>query len=148
MLDSRIGRKQNNKRVRDTLTLQTTKIHCHIQELVQLNRLVEQAWQIKCASPHNNQHVLPGFLHESAWDTWLWGEDPLEEAPVNATMLNRMQLLGLLIARYVLPGNINSVEASKKYLAQLSSAQGFQYAGTGLPSRTGSCTARKRWQTC
>ena len=70
----------------------------NIQEgsLGPLNALVEQAWASRTTTGQTKMN--PGFLHESAWDTWLWGEDPLEEAPVT-TMLNRMHLLGLLIAR-------------------------------------------------
>jgi len=67
-------------------------------KLAHLNALVEEAWHARLAP--NMSSVSSGFLHESTWDTWLWGEDPLEEAPVSSTMLNRMQLLGLLIARY------------------------------------------------
>ena len=41
----------------------------------------------------------PSFLSPSIWDQWLWHEDPLEECHIDL-MLNRMHLLGLLIARY------------------------------------------------
>ncbi len=108
-MDSNIGRTQFRKRERDTATIEAREPQ-QIQELVDLNRLVEQAWQIKSASPNKTQNTIqPGFLCESIWDTWLWGEDPMEEAPVNATMLNRMQLLGLLIARCVLILHLCSV---------------------------------------
>ena len=71
------------------------------EQLARLNAMVEQAWQAKQTNSADTElrRISPGFLHESVWDTWLWGEDPLEEAPVSTT-LNRMQLLGLLIARY------------------------------------------------
>lgn len=41
-------------------------------------------------------------MPEHAWDQWLWGEDPLQEAGTGQTAwpLNRMQMLGLLVARY------------------------------------------------
>jgi len=72
--------------------------------LAHLNTLMEQAWFQKCSSTQNASSVVdnigPGFLPESAWDQWLWHEDPLEEAPA-AIQLNRMHLLGLLIARWV-----------------------------------------------
>ena len=71
------------------------------EQLAHLNAMVEQAWLTKQANAADTElRISPGFLHESAWDTWLWGEDPLEEAPISTT-LNRMQLLGFLIARYV-----------------------------------------------
>ena len=65
--------------------------------LAPLNARVEHAWQNRSS---RDRTAHPGFMDEAIWDTWLWGEDPLEEAPVGV-MLNRMQLLGLLIARSV-----------------------------------------------
>lgn len=75
-------------------------------DLGPINAMVERAWSLKGqgngCGVHNTQHtaqeIKPGFLHESAWDAWLWGETPLEEVP-SSIMMNRMHLLGLLIAR-------------------------------------------------
>lgn len=74
-----------------------------LSQLSCLNQLVEQAWEQRASNSttqHSPASIDPNFLSESYWDQWLWHEDPLEEAPVD-TMLNRMQLLGLLIARHV-----------------------------------------------
>jgi hypothetical protein len=42
--------------------------------------------------------MVEGRLPESAWDEWLWGTDAARECDINI-MMNRMHLLGLLIAR-------------------------------------------------
>lgn len=61
---------------------------------------IQEAWSHRAqgiSMMHNP--VKPTFLPDSAWEQWLWHEDPNEEAHPDILM-NRMQLLGLLIARF------------------------------------------------
>jgi hypothetical protein len=58
--------------------------------LVAMNAIVEDL-----SSNGNAQPQLPA----SVWDEWLWWSDP-NDPPNAQTLLNRCQLLGLLICRY------------------------------------------------
>lgn len=78
-----------------------------VTSMAELNLLVEQAWSRRSHSWSSSSHAAappasssldPGFMPESVWEQWLWHEDPMEESHIDL-LLNRMQLLGLLIAR-------------------------------------------------
>lgn len=61
---------------------------------------VEEAWSHRAKGiPMAQNPIPPTFLPDAAWDQWLWSEDPTEEAHPDILM-NRMQLLGLIIARF------------------------------------------------
>ncbi len=61
---------------------------------------IDEAWSHRAKGvPMAQNPVPPTFLPDASWDQWLWSEDPNEEAHPDILM-NRMQLLGLLIARF------------------------------------------------
>jgi hypothetical protein len=68
------------------------------------NRRVEEAYQC-----HVGGTVLPEpFLPVDMWNEWLWGFDPTEPCNIEC-LLNRSQLLGLLLARSVMyPASVDS----------------------------------------
>ena len=66
-----------------------------VSSMSELNLLVEQAWHQRV---QGQPSLDPSFMHDSIWEQWLWLEDPMEESHIDL-LLNRMQLLGLLIAR-------------------------------------------------
>lgn len=110
-----IGRKRH--RSQDSVHVDTTSAPrnhqqpsqlCNVQGmdfLAPINALVEQAWQSRCGQEKNTgstqhqQQPSSTLIPSSAWDQWLWLEDPMEEVHIDL-LLNRMQLVGLLIARY------------------------------------------------
>jgi hypothetical protein len=51
-------------------------------------------------------HQYDPMLPDSIWDEWLWGTDALQECHMDV-MMNRMHLLGLLIARWVSAGVVS-----------------------------------------
>lgn len=61
--------------------------------LSQYNGMVENL--LLSSNQQDEQCCLP----DSIWDEWLWGTDALQECHMDV-MMNRMHLLGLLIARY------------------------------------------------
>ena len=50
-------------------------------------------------APHNAGLEQNGALEASLWDEWLWGSDPSEPYSPDVLM-NRNQLLGLLVCRF------------------------------------------------
>jgi hypothetical protein len=66
----------------------------------EVNRNVEEAWSHRASGRcMGDIPISPRFFTDLAWEQWLWHEDPNEEAHADILM-NRMQLLGLLIARF------------------------------------------------
>lgn len=63
--------------------------------LVAMNAIVEDLSAETHGPNGNAQPQLPA----SVWDEWLWWSDP-NDPPNSQTLLNRCQLLGLLICRY------------------------------------------------
>ena len=99
---SSIGRKQNHGG--STQELQYARNNCidkvhKVGDMLLLNKLVEKAWAHR-VNKSADVCIDPSFLHNHAWEQWLWHEDPAEESHIDILM-NRMQLLGLLIARCV-----------------------------------------------
>lgn len=70
-----------------------------IEFLAPLNKLVEEAWTGLQSAP-GAQELRGATIPDSAWEQWLWLEDPLEEPHIDL-LLNRMHLLGFIIARLV-----------------------------------------------
>jgi hypothetical protein len=119
-----------------------------ITSMSELNALVQQGWQNRMvgnAQGAQNQQLDPSFMKDSAWEQWLWHEDPMEESHIDL-LLNRMQLLGLLIARFVL--FLFFVKQLKMYTrthTHYTHTHAFTHifpSGTGLPSRSGFINAR------
>lgn len=131
--------------------------------LAPLNAKVELAWSQRSSAAQEGQSTSSSsaannnqFLDESIWDEWLWGHDPLEEVSVSM-MLNRMQMLGLLIARFVVDSIILlDCLSDTCYLFTLWTATTLSvilihrlsdtfFPGTGQHSRSASTRARQRW---
>ena len=97
----RIGRKRKGPDADDDdpsqNNLRTGENHT-VDLLSDLNEQVERAW----AARHDKRNEVPNpdCIPQSIWFQWLWMEDPLQEAHIDL-LLNRMQLIGLLIARYI-----------------------------------------------
>lgn len=72
-----------------------------------------------------------GNLPDSIWDEWLWHSDPLQECHMDL-MMNRMHLLGLLIARYRASRLVHVIPASllSTSLVNLSLADAGERAGS------------------
>jgi hypothetical protein len=73
-----------------------------LQNLAPIDEYVSEAWAARTlgkSSEFMQSHNANAFP-ASAWKQWLWKEDPLAEADP-AIQLNRMHLLGLLVARSV-----------------------------------------------
>ena len=62
-------------------------------DLVAMNRIVEDL------DNNNARNAQQQQLPDKIWDEWLWWSDP-NDPPNSQTLLNRCQLLGLLICRY------------------------------------------------
>jgi hypothetical protein len=75
---------------------------CKVGSMSHLNELVEAAWIARTSGGASRSAMQPdpSFLHEYAWEQWLWHENPAEESHIDLLM-NHMHLLGLLIARSV-----------------------------------------------
>ena len=77
----------------------------NVQCMASLNASKEHAWAQmrgtaeKDACTVQRRAVDHTFMPDQAWGQWIWQENPLEETHIDL-MLNRMHLLGLLIARY------------------------------------------------
>jgi hypothetical protein len=68
--------------------------------MASIDSLIANAWHHRALGATMNLiPVKPDFLHPTAWNQWLWDENPMEEADA-AIMLNSTHLLGLLIARF------------------------------------------------
>ena len=60
---------------------------------------LQQKQQKKGAAGEEEEEEEEEELPDSIWDEWLWHTDALEECHMDL-MMNRMHLMGLLIARY------------------------------------------------
>jgi hypothetical protein len=69
------------------------RVECY--SLEPWNKLVEEAYR----SLEERGEVREAFLPPNMWNEWLWGFDPTEACHIEC-LLNRSQLLGLLLARY------------------------------------------------
>jgi hypothetical protein len=68
--------------------------------LAALDSAISNAWGYRASGMDARSiPVSPDFFHPSAWNQWLWEEDPMEEASASVA-LNKVHLLGLLIARF------------------------------------------------
>ena len=62
-------------------------------------RRIEEQTQKLLLARYNRMVVNDESLPDSIWMEWLWSADPLQECHMDL-MLNRMHLLGLLVAKY------------------------------------------------
>jgi hypothetical protein len=95
----RTRREEPRLRVSNVSTTKPASDKDKISRMSDMNKLVEQGWSNRVADqPLEKPQIDPSFMTDFAWEQWLWHEDPLEESHIDL-LLNRMQLLGLLIAR-------------------------------------------------
>lgn len=72
-----------------------TGFQCGDTALSGWNSIVQDAWDRRMAGLRLPEPLLP----ESAWEDWTWRSDPTEPCAIEC-LVNRSQLLGLLLARY------------------------------------------------